>query len=89
MVGLTPLQTILEMKFYFAHYVEGFVLLGKISLFLLIFINVNFFWGGGGGGGGKKTTHGYSKSDDHLIHLADIHRFYLIYFEKFSITKVV
>ena len=49
MVGLTPLQTMLEMKFYFAHYVEGFVLLGKISLFLLIFINVNFFWGVGGG----------------------------------------
>ena len=86
MVGLTPLQTMLEMKFYFAHYVEGFVLLGKISLFLLIFINVNFFFGRGGG---KKTPHGYSKSDDHLIHLADIHRFYLIYFEKFSITKVV
>ena len=87
MVGLTPLQTMLEMKFYFAHYVEGFVLLGKILLFLLIFINVNFFFLGGGGG--KKTPHGYSKSDDHLIHLADIHRFYLIYFEKFSITKVV
>ena len=87
MVGLTPLQTMLEMKFYFAHYVEGFVLLGKISLFLLIFINVNFFFLGGGGG--KKTPHGYSKSDDHLIHLADIHRFYLICFEKFSITKVV
>ena len=47
MVGLTPLQTMLEMKFYFAHYVEGFVLLGKISLFLLIFINVNFFFLGG------------------------------------------
>ena len=84
MVGLTPLQTMLEIKFYFAHYVEGFVLLGKISLFFLIFINVNFFWEGG-----KKTPNGYSESDDHLIHLADIHRFYLIYFENFSITKVV
>ena len=85
MVGLTPLQTMLEIKFYFAHYVEGFVLLGKISLSLLIFINLNFFFGGGG----KNTPNGYSESDDHLIHLADIHRFYLIYFEKFSATKVV
>ena len=46
----------------------------------------NFFFGGGGG---KNTLHGYSQSNYHSIHLADIHQSYLVYFQVFNMLKIL
>lgn len=57
--------------------IEEFVLLCNIILtfvFLEIMNLLFSFWGD------KYTDHKYSQSDDHLIHLANIHSSFLIYF---------
>ena len=41
----------------------------------------------GAGGGANNSLHGYSQSDYHLISLADIAKFYLIYFQVYIMLK--
>ena len=39
--------------------------------------------------GDKNTLHGYSQSNLHLIHQADIHQSYLTYFRVFNMLKIL
>ena len=71
----------LGIKVYLAHGIEGFVLLCDISLFLRKSL-IQFL-------GGKNNLHSYSQSDFHLIHLADIRRSYLIYFQVCNMLKIL
>ena len=44
---------------------------------------INMFWEE------KKTLHCYSQSNDHPIHLADIYRPYLVYFQMCNVLKIL
>ena len=41
------------------------------------------------GGGASNFFRGYSKSNYHLIHTADIHQSYLIYLQVFNMLKIL
>ena len=74
----------LEIKVYLVRDIEGFVLRFNSALILLK-SSILFL-------GGKNTLYGYSQSNYHPIHRADIHRSYLVYFQvcnMLSVTKIV
>ena len=71
----------MEVKVYLADDIEGFALFFDSPLFLLKSL-IQFFWG-------KNILHGYFQSNNHLIHLVDLHQSYFIYFQLCNVLKIL